>query len=303
MKKRLTQRAFTVAEMIIIIAVIGILATIIVPALLKTSDKAGYSTDQNTVLTFNNVLDSAAAMKTELDDIFKVRTYLIGKGYSENSFLPVSVDTDTNRFAFVWDSEQRVVLLVNLLYGTAVEPKEDEGDTNCGNWYFLTKPEADGAPASDTLEAQQEFYLYPCAERVAREQIKAQYDAMSEAERGKNHVFVTINDVSFNYNGITYPLETAARTVRLYAEYDGSKYNTAENPLGDLQTYASATAAKYNDSTSTAFVWALTIDGGSEFIAADPYAEAAHVRGRCAVFTAATLAKGSAVSPAENASW
>ena len=291
MKKRLTQRAFTIAEMIIIIAVIGILAAIIVPALLKTSDKADYSADQNAILTFNNVLDSAVAMKEKFEDISRVRSFLLGKGYSEDAFLPASIGDETHKFAFVWDKKQCAVLMVNLIDGVVAAPDEYEGETNSGYWFFLAKP--DGTPASDDVEAQEAFYSYPCARTKGLVLMQHQINEMTELQQSADHVFVALVDISFTYDGTVYPIveNASERNVRVYAQYDGSKAGKIE-ALGNPVEIVSASAKQYNDSTASAYVWVLSVNLGDTtetFRCSDPIAEYTSGMDRCAGFDISAL--------------
>jgi len=244
MKKRILQRAFTLTELIVIVAVIGILATMIIPAFLDTTDRAKDKTDENTVATLNSVLESGAALKKDLSDVKKVREYLRASGYSDDKLRPDKTSEDENdKYCFVWDKSEEVILMIRLMDNSVIYPADYDDIRNDGYWYFLDREPAE-PDCSDTA--------FPSAQLTARMKFTEQIEAMSDSEKEKTHVFVAKVRMEYEYDGVTYPIveNESDRVQTVYAVYDGTKVGTETNPLGAVELIRTARGNKYRTNTA-----------------------------------------------------
>ena len=101
------KRAFTIVELVIVIAVIAILAAVLIPTFTSLIEKANESSD--TVLAKNmNTILSTTDTEGEKSDRMTDTLYLLNEnGYSLENMNPTA---DGN--IFVWDSEaNRIVYL------------------------------------------------------------------------------------------------------------------------------------------------------------------------------------------------
>lgn len=277
MKNNSTKRGFTLTELIIILAVIGILATIIVASFINITDRAKAKTDEQTVASLNASLDSAKAVKKDLSDIKKVRDHLLASGYSQETLKnPETIgDNDNDKFCFVWDESEEAVLMIKLLDNSVIYPEEYKDDTtNTGDWYFLapdgTEPADDPAlSASENYEAKLAFYSFPSAERIAAEYYSERIEAMSAADKEKSYIFIAKIKMEYTYDGVTYPIveNDSERVQTVYAIYDGGAVGTSTNPLGQFTVIKTARGNLYNTTQASTQGWILKVlnTGASDY--------------------------------------
>ena len=228
-----SKRAFTLTELIIIVAVIGVLATIIIPSFLGTDKKVTLKTDESAVETLNNSLDSAEALKTKLATVSDVRTLFANGGYGDNALQP-----ETEGYAFVWDKSLNAVLMVNLNNDKVTSPERFNDETNDGDWYFINR-----APA----EANGSDCLYPSVAGLAR----AAFDELLKAEvpTKDEMLFAKINSVNFTYNGVEYSRD--GYVAYAYLTVNGTYEDGTTGPrLGDVTTCQYAQYAEYTGTGS-----------------------------------------------------
>ncbi len=84
--RRKIQRAFTITELVIVIAVIAILAAVLIPTFAYVVEKARRSADEQTVSNMNTVLVSESVSQPPAD-LDEVREILKRGGYE--NYVPV----------------------------------------------------------------------------------------------------------------------------------------------------------------------------------------------------------------------
>ena len=121
MNTKNTRKGFTTVELVIVIAVIAILATVLIPTFSNMIEKANLSVDTQNVRNMNVVL---ATYITDGDPSFfgemKQRLEAGGYGKDEN-FIP-----KTKGYKYFWYSVDNVILLVNG-EGKVVYPNDYKG--------------------------------------------------------------------------------------------------------------------------------------------------------------------------------
>ena len=258
MKKRTNKKAFTLTELIVIVAVIGILAAVVIPAFMNTTDNAKTKADEQFVSSLNATLDSGKALKTDLSDVIKVRNYLLSHGYTVDQMRnPQTIGKDEkDQYAFVWDESDETVFMIRLMTNEVKYPENFNDVLNDGDWYALAP---DGTePVTDDYDAKLAFYSYPSAQKIAAEYFKAKINAMSDSDKEKSYVFAAKVSVSFTLKGVTYPLVEDGNEIpktTVYAVYNGSMYNTQTNPLGQFTVVNKMQNLRYNTTQASTEAW------------------------------------------------
>ena len=121
MKTKNTRKGFTTVELVIVIAVIAILATVLIPTFSNMINQANLSVDTQNVRNMNVVL---ATYITEGDPSFfgEMKQRLEDGGYGKDeNFIP-----KTKGYKYLWYSVDNVILLVNK-EGKVEYPKDYVG--------------------------------------------------------------------------------------------------------------------------------------------------------------------------------
>ena len=127
MKTR-SKKGFTVVELVIVIAVIAILASVLIPTLSGAVKKARQSADETAVANMNTILAADGAVTpTTIYDLFAV---LDGNGISAKDYAPLM----KGRF-FFWDSEANQIVYTDESYNV-IYP--DDAVKNETAWVSLT---------------------------------------------------------------------------------------------------------------------------------------------------------------------
>lgn len=117
------KRAFTITELVIVIAVIAILAAVLIPTFVYVVEKARRSADEQTVSNMNTVLlsESVAEPPADVDEVREI----LKRGEYEN-YVPVS----SGQY-FGWLEEENVIVLYEVVDGAAkiLYPAQYEGST------------------------------------------------------------------------------------------------------------------------------------------------------------------------------
>ena len=136
----LRKKGFTLVELVIVIAVVAILATVLIPTFTSLINKANMSSDQVAVRDMNTIL---AIEKIDDNDltIEKVKEILEEAGYRAEDYRPL-----TNGATFYWIKNLNKIVLYNEEASTVIYPTniEDNLIFDENTWFSLiSTPEVD----------------------------------------------------------------------------------------------------------------------------------------------------------------
>ncbi len=126
--KTVLGRAFTITELVIVIAVIAILAAVLIPTFTSLINRANESADIQTVKNLNTILSSEEALGNRADNIEEALEQALNGGYKVENLTPTSDGND-----IVWDATNNRFALVdgdgNKVFGDALTPDIIKGQT------------------------------------------------------------------------------------------------------------------------------------------------------------------------------
>lgn len=160
MAKKL-KKAFTITELVIVIAVVAILAAVLIPTFVNIVDKANESSDTQAVREMNLALENAEILEGKAEDLTDALEVLADAGMDANAYKALSKGRK-----FVWDSSINRVLYVTdnnkVLY-----PQEYK-DTiyTFGTWITLTGQMA-GDDSWKGTKTEVSDYVLPNKETVS----------------------------------------------------------------------------------------------------------------------------------------
>lgn len=117
------KKAFTITELVIVIAVIAILAAVLIPTFTSLIDKANQSSDQSAVRNMNLALQSAE-VDGELETLSEALAILEEAGMNAQNYSTLAKNT-----AFVWVRSINRVLYVNTEDYSVIYPEEYKSKT------------------------------------------------------------------------------------------------------------------------------------------------------------------------------
>ena len=165
------RRAFTITELVIVIAVIAILAAVLIPTFTNLVNRANESADIQMVKNLNTILSSEEALGNRADTIEEALEQALDGGYKVENLTPTSDGND-----IVWDAVNNRFALVdsdgNKIYGDALTPDPISGQDywkitndysktsdNTFSWYLTEDAELPTDSASGSLEVTSSINL------------------------------------------------------------------------------------------------------------------------------------------------
>ena len=124
------KRAFTITELVIVIAVIAILAAVLIPTFTSLINRANESADMQAVKNMNTALMNEELLTGEKPrNLTEVHAILSEAGYDSDGYHPIS-----KGYAFYWDADLNCILLVDA-ESKVVYPEEyvNSGDDYADN--------------------------------------------------------------------------------------------------------------------------------------------------------------------------
>lgn len=117
------KKGFTIIELVIVIAVIGILATVLIPTFSTVIHKARVSSDEQAVRNMNTALQTASVYE-DIESIEQVHEILAQSGFGKKSYTSTTENTK-----FVWIKNTSVIAHVDTKSQKITFPKEYAGVT------------------------------------------------------------------------------------------------------------------------------------------------------------------------------
>lgn len=132
------KRAFTIVELVIVIAVIAILAAVLIPTFTTLIDKANQSADEQAVQQMNTIL-AAEGIESKPKDVEEAKAILKEAGYNVDSYVPMGAGT-----IFYYDLSENKVLIYDQNDKKVIYPDDlvkkykdyTEGKLSL-DWYIL----------------------------------------------------------------------------------------------------------------------------------------------------------------------
>lgn len=146
------RRAFTITELVIVIAVVAILAAVLIPTFANIIDKANESADTQTVKNLNTILEANETLGDRADTVEEALAQALEGGYKVENLTPTSDGYD-----IVWDAANNRFALIdkdgNKIFGDPATPdnvagtgcwqfSENYSDVSDDNYLWYMSPEA-----------------------------------------------------------------------------------------------------------------------------------------------------------------
>ena len=145
MAKRL-KRAFTITELVIVIAVVAILAAVLIPTFSNIINKANESADTQTIVSMNHILGADQILNGKPDTMEEAVRVIEEGGYKVENLTPTS-----DGYEIVWDEENNRLALIDEK-GSVVYSEVDLTSNKEKIWKITDK-----TPANDGYS----YYLAP----------------------------------------------------------------------------------------------------------------------------------------------
>lgn len=130
MKSANGKKAFTIVEMVVVIAIIGILAAVMIPLFAGTNDKTDLSTDKQRVKSMNTALCVEQGLG-DAPDFDEAKADLAKRGFRTFS-------ATAEGYEIYWVPVENVVVLCSERTNRVVFPEELLGEKVAGDWRLLT---------------------------------------------------------------------------------------------------------------------------------------------------------------------
>lgn len=243
------KRAFTIVELVIVIAVIGILAAVLIPTFSSLIEKANMNSDEAAVKNMNTYLSADEQINGKpavWQDAVKV---LSKSGLDAQNYKALS-----SEHYLVWDSSINRVLYVEKASGQVIYPEEyknlTEGDDyTYGNWMTL-----EGQMVADDswLNQEQDYSSFDKVE-ISNGEVKYEDKVITESNAKEevagyqsyfgNNVAANLlalefknsdtkyGQLKYESNGVEYVIAKVKDSQQLtsYAEYVKKSDNDGEN--------------------------------------------------------------------------
>lgn len=134
------RKAFTITELVIVIAVVAILAAILIPTFSNVLNSANRSADEQAVTQMNSILNAEHILNGELN-VEEAKKILSESGFNVDSYIPLN-----KNHIFYFDETECKILIYDQSAGKVIYPSEivdkysnySDGQKSM-NWYILNE--------------------------------------------------------------------------------------------------------------------------------------------------------------------
>lgn len=256
------KKAFTITELVIVIAVVAILAAVLIPTFSNVIEKANQSNDTVLVRSLNEELVSIEITEGKPQTMHDALTAIAERGYSVEKLTPRSSgdilwEQTSNRFALV-DSEGTFVL------------KDDATTAELGYTYWKI--------TSDLQKVSTGKYSYYLADEVDESALTAALSVSTGIDVGNNsnisinyannEASATAQNVIFRTNGGSLAVEGSKDTVSHYGTANsveitavaGNSYHEYGTILGNISLAQGRVVLEDKSEVSSVVVTATSLD-------------------------------------------
>ncbi len=202
MAKKL-KKAFTITELVIVIAVVAILAAVLIPTFSNVVRRANQSADTQNVKSMNETLSAAELLEERPTTMSEVISIVAESGYLIENLSPTGDGYD-----IVWDEEHNRLALLS----DSGEAVYSDGDVTGSSWKLWKI--AGEIPA----DAEEEGYSYYLTSGYAggAVTVSAGFDAGENADVDVTLATTAAKDVTINTNGGDLTVNAPSASVDHY---------------------------------------------------------------------------------------
>ena len=154
MKRFRQRKAFTIVEMVIVIAVIAILATVLVPTISGVIQKANHSADQQFVASLNVQLALWEVDNGDIAseaDLRKAINFYYGTEETPDYYATLAPKSAAQGYHYWWDAENSIVVLDT--YEGLLDTNDDGVTAAANNSGIMLLTDEDDAPPAPEFSA------------------------------------------------------------------------------------------------------------------------------------------------------
>ncbi len=138
------KHGFTIVELVIVIAVIAVLASVLIPTFVSLITASKRSNDLSSVSNMNKLLLYSSAQVNQVTDEQKAKQILANGGFD----IPFKPALDNDKL--FWIPDKNTVVLYDTKTSAIVFPQDYINAENDGTWIELTAPSSATTPAPTT---------------------------------------------------------------------------------------------------------------------------------------------------------
>ena len=254
MAKKL-KKAFTITELVIVIAVIAILAAVLIPTFSNIINRANESADIQAVREMNVALANDEALNGKPESVGEVADVLRGIGYDVRNYRPLG-KSNVN----YWYKEDNRVILYNSGRGEIVYPEEYTGltVTNDGSWSLLNETYTEASNFDfESAEILQEDGSYDFSKAAT---------GNDPSQTAKQYVGTALFALAtqINEGKIENNVNVALPAEVELPDYDWVPIKEFEGTIKPAEGVATATISNLNLSNNTLYSESTNFDGSGD---------------------------------------
>lgn len=266
MKLRKNKKGFTIVELVIVVAIIGVLSAVLIPTFMNLVSKANEASDQSLVKNLNTVLSVAEAdaekryekpqNPTDMFNILKAEGYL-GETLIKNqkSEKKIFYNLDTNRFLLEENIDSTVA---KDTYWEFVKKNADFDNTNGYSKYLFTETSGaftvySGIDTGENDDITEIKYFEAAISKTAiirtdsfdtSVEINAPHDDVKHYGKAGSVNIIAVKGSSYHENGTVAFLEIANGRVALEKTSSVDHIHLTKSVVNEVEKFNNITIAK-----------------------------------------------------------